>query len=96
MKHKCGIGQSLLDVAVVATGTVETAVALAAANGMAVTDALESGQELELVGVQRRDIVQRFAVSGMEPATEISPEETSVLMPGGIGYMAVGVDFIVS
>lgn len=96
MKHKCGIGQSLLDVAVVTTGTVETAVALAAANGMAVTDALESGQELELVGVQRRDIVQRFAVSGMEPATEISPEEASVLMPGGIGYMAVGVDFIVS
>ena len=96
MRHKCGVGQTLLDVAVVTAGSVEAVVALAVANGMSVTDTLENGQELELVEPVRRDVVRRFAVSGMEPATEISPEEASVLLPGGIGFMAVQVDFVVS
>lgn len=96
MRHKCGVGQTLLDVAVVTAGSVEAVVALAVANGMSVTDTLENGQELELVEPVRRDVVRRFAVSGMEPATEISPEEASALLPGGIGYMAVQVDFVVS
>lgn len=96
MKHRCGIGQTLLDVAVVTTGSVETAVALAVANGIPVTARLENGQMLECLEPVRRDVVQRFAVSGMEPATELTPEDTQMLSPGGIGYMAVGVDFIVS
>lgn len=95
MKKKVLAGQSLLDIAIVTAGSMEVLVALAAANGISVTDSLENGQELTVTEVKRQDVVRTFAVTGTQPATAMTAEEEQ-LLPGGIGYMAVGVDFVVS
>lgn len=95
MRTKVLAGQSLLDIAIVTAGSLEVLVALAAANEISVTDNLENGQELTVTEVRKRDVVRTFAVSNSQPATAITAEEGQ-LLPGGIGYMAVGVDFAVS
>ncbi|MBO7052197.1 MAG: hypothetical protein J6W24_05985 [Prevotella sp.] len=97
MTTNTGIGQTLLDIAVVTAGTMEAAMALAIANGLPLTADLTNGQELECVEVKRRDIRQMFITQRTQPATALATiegEEDIIL--GGIGYMAVGIDFIVS
>lgn len=97
MTTNTGIGQTLLDIAVVTAGTMEAAMALAIANGLPLTADLTNGQELECVEVKRRDVRQMFITQRTQPATALATiegEEDIIL--GGIGYMAVGIDFIVS
>lgn len=95
MTTKALAGQTLLDIAIVTAGGLEALVDMAAANGIAVTDDLAAGQEIALAEVRRRSVVQQFAAGSSQPATAMIEEEEQ-LLPGGIGYMAVGVDFVVS
>ena len=98
--------QSLLDITLIAVGTMESAMAVAVANDMPLTADLEDGQEIVIPAMtsqgsgreqaMERDgkVVESYAISGEEPATAIEPE--AGVKFGGIGYMAVGVDFVVS
>jgi hypothetical protein len=89
--------QSLLDVAIQTSGSVEAAIALAAANDLSITDELDSGSQLTTVEVVDRRIVQMYAVGDIiRPATALTAEETQLVGDEGIGYWAIGVDFIVS
>lgn len=87
--------QSLLDVQLIASGTLEGIIQLCTLNGLALTDELSDGQEVATGDVGEPRVVATYQNRRHSPATAIDPE-ASVLVPGGIGYMAVEVDFIVS
>lgn len=62
--------QTLLDVAVETSGSLEGLMELAIANGRSVTAVLEDGDELTVAGVADATVVERYAVEGVCPATE--------------------------
>lgn len=99
MKTTAKERQSMLDMALQCGGHVETALALAVANELSVTDRLEDGQELtvpEPVDVGNARVVRLYRAHGVEPATEVSVEDMQCCPCGGIGYMGVEIDFEVS
>ncbi|MCM1302102.1 MAG: hypothetical protein NC250_01210 [Alistipes senegalensis] len=90
--------QSLLDMAVQECGSFEAAFALSERNGIALTDDLSAGQELEIVpeDVGNKRIVAALAAQDVQPATAISAEDLACVPYGGIGFMGIEIDFIVS
>lgn len=62
--------QTLLDIALQTSGSVEAVMELAIANGRSVTAVLEDGDELTVAGVADATVVERYAVEGVCPATE--------------------------
>ena len=99
MKTTAKERQSMLDMALQCGGHVETALALAVANELSVTDRLEDGQELtvpEPVDVGNARVVRLYRAHGLDPATEVSAEDMQCCPCGGIGYMGVEIDFEVS
>lgn len=87
--------QSLLDVAVRECGSFEAAFTLAVRNGLSMTDDLVAGQELEYISeeVTNKRIVALLAARGVKPATALA---MPAAQPLGIGYMTIGIDFIIS
>lgn len=67
-------GQSLVDIAMMVTGSVEGVWALALRNGMSVTGAIECGDEVlwESEDVEDSRTVSRYEADGICPATEVS------------------------
>lgn len=89
--------QSLLDIAIQTSGSVEAVFVLAAKNNISVTETLSIGQELETVDVVSKMTLERMRVQGVSPATDIANDIDTPIQPyGGIGYMAIGIDFVVS
>lgn len=91
--------QTLLDVALQTGGHIETVIALAEANGMSITDRLEDGRILTIPEpVESGDTrtVELYKAHKVEPATEVSPDDMSACPYGGIGFMSIEIDFIVS
>ncbi len=86
-------GQNLLDIAVQAAGSVEAVLEIAAANGMSITDTLKPGTILSIPQVADRQVADYYAANALKPATGNLPDNIGA---GGIGYMAIGVDFVVS
>lgn len=87
--------QSLLDLAIQHTGSVENAFDLALANGLSLTDDLEAGESIQLIayGIQQnKDILNYYTAKNIQPATAIT---AAVEQPQGISYWAIGIDFIV-
>lgn len=99
MKTTAKERQTLLDVALQTGGRTETALALAAANGLSVTDRLEEGQELTVPepaeGGDART-ARLYRALGIEPVTEASSEDMRACPYGGIGLMGIEIDFEVS
>ena len=89
--------QSLLDIAIERDGSIETILDIAEANGMAVTDDLAAGREVETgsAAALKKQVVVRLAAYGAKPATGISREDTDRCPFGGIVYMGIEYDFIV-
>ena len=88
--------QTLLDIALQTSGSVEAVVDLALANGLSITDELADGNELATAGVAEEAVVNRYEINGIFPATEASDEERSAMAYEGIGFMAIENDFVVS
>lgn len=89
----------MLDMALQSGGHVETVLALAVASELSVTDRLEDGQELTIPEqMEYRDArtVKLYGAYGIEPATEASIDDMLACPYGGINFMGVDVDFIVS
>ena len=90
--------QSLLDLAIQHTGSVENAFILALQNGKSLTDDLESGEALNLEPTtinQNKDILSYYQSKKLQPATAvILPPEAERLE--GIGYWVIQTDFKVS
>ena len=86
--------QSLLDMQIIASGSLEGLIDLCRLNALSVTAELHDGQELTAGDVTDTRTARLYAYRGISPATAI--EDAGSITMGGIGYMAVQVDFIVS
>lgn len=88
--------QSLLDMALQTSGSMEAVFALAAINDTSLTAVLPDGRTLQTVSVENPSIVNRYATEKIYPATALSPEEETALTQEGIHFMGIEIDFIVS
>ena len=98
-------GQSLFDLAVQTSGSVEAVFDVAELNGLSVTDALIAGSVIETRYVVEtrciasvsvnQPIADYYAKNGLKPATDATDEAMNELRDEGIDYWAVEVDFIV-
>jgi len=81
-----------------ACGSVEAAFAISVRNGIPITEVLRPGDELEYAqeDIMDKQVVAYYKARNIVPATEISEAENAAAPSGGIGYMAIGIDFIVS
>ncbi|MBQ3657997.1 MAG: hypothetical protein II956_14345 [Bacteroidales bacterium] len=88
--------QTLLDLALQTGGTAESAMELALINSRCLSDELEAGNEITLPDLpQNRQMVKYYSVNGILPATGLKPEFSGIVY-GGINYMGIEIDFIVS
>lgn len=91
--------QTLFDIALLAGGCMETAMSIAEANGLSMTDRLADGQQLtipEPLEYSVPVVVTRYGTLHIEPATETSIDDVISCPYGGIGFMGIGIDFICS
>lgn len=96
MEVKVKDRQSLLDMAVQTSGSMEAAFGLAAANGVSLTDTLADGQVLDTMAAENADTVRRYSVQAIQPASALSEEEMAALAQEGINFMGIEIDFVVS
>ena len=92
--------QSLLDIAVQYTGTIENAFKIAVANGLSLTDELQPGAQLIIPAdaEMNNDVVNYFSAKGIQPATGLTENDLLIeqTVQRGIGYMQIGKTFKVS
>lgn len=81
--------QNVMDIALRNSGSIERSFDWALANGMSMSEEVETGVELLAVGTDNAAVVAGFA---NEPATRDGVEPAL----GGIDYMQIQTDFIVS
>lgn len=84
--------QTLLDIAIQSGGSVNVVFDLAIENKISITDSLEAGKLLRYQTISEPEIVNYYKSKGLHPTTGILETRKQ----GGVGYMAVGIDFIVS
>lgn len=91
--------QSLLDLALQHTGTIESVFELTEANNLNITDDVQAGTPLYLgegLGV-RNEILAYYTAKNLQPATAFSKEDEQVFERlEGISIWAINLDFIVS
>ena len=90
--------QSLLDLAIQHTGAVENTFAIAVANGLSLTDDLESGEALNLEPTtinQNKDILSYYQSKKLQPATAVTQLLEAERLEG-IGYWVISNDFKIS
>ena len=91
--------QSLLDLALQHTGTIESVFEFAEANALNITDDVQAGTPLYLgegLGV-RNEILAYYTAKNLQPATAFSKEDEQVFERlEGISIWAINLDFIVS
>ena len=91
--------QSLLDLALQHTGTIESVFELAEANALNITDDVQAGAPLYLgegLGV-RNEILSYYTAKNLQPATAFSKEDEQVFERlEGISIWAINLDFVVS
>ena len=63
--------QTMLDVAIQTSGSLDGLMELSIINGRSVTAVLTDGEELDTVEVADATVVERYNVEGVCPATEI-------------------------
>ena len=91
--------QSLLDLALQHTGTIESVFEFAKANTINITDDVQAGKTLVLPAeaFTNKDILGYYTAKNLQPATAFSKEDEQVFERlEGISIWAINLDFIVS
>lgn len=93
--------QSLLDLALQHTGTIESIFELAVLNEKSVTDDMVAGASLNVstlsVGARNKDILAYYTAKNIQPATAFTKADKQVLERlEGISIWAINLDFIVT
>ena len=91
--------QSLLDLALQHTGTIESVFELAEANALNITDDVQASKILALsVEVfTNKDILAYYTAKKLQPATAFTKEDEQVFeRQEGISIWAINLDFIVT
>ncbi|WP_312394742.1 hypothetical protein [Chryseobacterium sp.] len=88
--------QSLLDIAIQTTGTVDNCFAIAVANGFSVSDFLLQDKALFVSDelANNTDVLYNYSLRQIKPATGLTEKEIDDIPTlKGIGYMIVGGTF---
>lgn len=85
-------GQTLADIAVEYYGDLSEIDKLASDNNLSMSAEIEAGTDLIVDLQENNDVVDYYADNDVHPASK----EDTTLSQGGIGYMAIGFDFLVS
>lgn len=88
--------QTIPDIALMASGSMEAAMEIAIANGRSITDDLDDGEVLVVPSVKNERVAYRYSLKKIVPATAITDAEKSECPYEGIGYMTIGADFVVA
>ena len=91
--------QSLLDLALQHTGTIESVFELAEANALNITDDVVAGKTLVLPAeaLINKDILAYYTAKNLQPATAFTKEDEQVFERlEGISIWAINLDFIVT
>ena len=91
--------QSLLDLALQHSGTIESIFELAEANTLNISDDVVAGKTLVLPAeaFTNKDILGYYTAKNLQPATAFSKEDEQVFERlEGISIWAINLDFIVS
>ena len=93
--------QSLLDLALQHTGTIESIFELAVLNEKSVTDDMVAGASLNVPplseGARNKDILSYYTAKKIQPATAFTKEDEQVFERlEGISIWAINLDFVVS
>lgn len=91
-------GQNLLDLALQATGDADTALDIALANGLCLSDDLTVGQTVEVSDTLtgNENIRQLYVARAIRPATGITTANTADAPFEGIEFWAIEYDFIIN
>ncbi len=97
MKATLKDGQSLWDIALLATGATEAVFEVAAANNVSLDDDMAIGTELDIPAIANRDIVTHYTVNKLAPATGMgNTGGETALLEDGIEFWTIEYDFVVS
>ena len=91
--------QSLLDLALQHTGTIESVFEFAEVNALNITDDVQAGAPLYLgEGLEvRNEILSYYTAKNLQPATAFTKEDEQVFERlEGISIWAINLDFVVS
>ena len=75
---------------------MEGALGMSLKNDIPVSGELAPDVELETAPVVDKLVLGRYEARGVRPATDISAEDLACVPYGGIGFMGIEIDFIVS
>ncbi|MEB3005765.1 hypothetical protein [Capnocytophaga sp. G2] len=93
--------QSLLDLALQHTGTIESIFELAILSEKSVTDDIVAGASLDVPsllpeGARNKDILAYYTAKNIQPATAFTKEDKQVFeRQEGISIWAINLDFII-
>lgn len=87
--------QSLIDLALQECGEMSGLMSLANANDMSVSEPVEA-DSLRNGTVVKSGVAEYYRQNSIRPATEITEAELEAMPCGGIGFMGIETDFIVS
>lgn len=91
--------QSLLDLALQHTGTIESVFELAKDNALNITDDVQAGKTLVLPAetFTNKDILGYYTAKNLQPATAFTKEDEQVAKRlEGISIWAINLDFVVT
>ena len=91
--------QSLLDLALQHTGTIESVFELAKDNDLNITDDVQAGKTLVLSSeaFTNKDILAYYTAKNIQPATAFSKEDEQVFERlEGISIWVINLDFVVT
>ena len=91
--------QSLLDIALQHTGTIESVFEFAEANAINITDDVQAGKTLVVPAeaFSNKDILNYYIAKNLQPATAFSKEDEKVTKRlEGISIWAINLDFVVT
>ena len=89
--------QSLLDLALQHTGTIESIFELAVLNEKSITDDMVAGTSLLIGEISNKDILNYYTAKGIQPVTAFTKSDKQVFERlEGISIWAINLDFIVS
>lgn len=92
------VGQSIVDIALQATGNADQALPIALSNGLCLTEQLTPGAILEIPQGTHvdMDVLEVYREKNILPATATTSQQEALNPFGGIEYMGIEIDFIVS
>lgn len=91
-------GQNLLDIALQSTGNAETALDIALANGLCLSDDLTIGLPIDIAGTLavNENVRNTYRTQTIYPATGITAADSAAAPFEGIEFWAIEYDFIIN